>query len=53
MIDIPIYEEVQVKCVGCGKNVKVLRYKDSREEDFLCQKCGGFGGGGTEEDSDE
>lgn len=52
MGDIPIYEEIQVKCVSCGKKIKVMRYKGSNDEEFLCQKCG-FGSGGVSEDFGE
>ena len=53
MVDIPICEEIQVKCVGCGKKIKVVRYSGSKDEDFLCQKCSGAGSGGEEDDTDD
>ncbi len=53
MADIPIYEEVEVNCVGCGRRFKVMRYKGSIDEEHLCNKCGGLGGGGIEDDSED
>lgn len=49
MADIPLYEEVEVKCVSCGKKIKVIKHKGSSDDNFLCQKCG-FGGVGVSED---
>ena len=53
MADIQIYEEIEVKCVSCSKRFKVMRYAGSKEEEHLCQKCGGFGGSGMEDDFEE
>lgn len=34
------YEEVIIKCIGCGKKIKVIKIKGYDVNTFLCQKCG-------------
>ena len=33
------YEEVKLKCEGCGKIVKRVVRKGSKVRKFLCQQC--------------
>ena len=53
MTDKPIYEEVSVKCVGCSKKIKVMRISGSNDDSYLCNKCGGMGGSGVNDDMDD
>jgi len=33
------YQEVKLKCEGCGKIVKRVMRKNSKIKHFLCQQC--------------
>ena len=33
------FEEIFIKCIGCGKKIKIVKRKEKDIESFLCQQC--------------
>ena len=42
--------ELNVKCAGCGKPLKIITYNKKEDTEYFCQRCNAFDIGSDDED---